>query len=131
VRQGNGWFSNARVWGSRLLLALNGALVAVALWLIVRPGATTQAPWSGPDLAMLILAVATLMLAVVALLVAGLGIWGYTTIQKRVETIATEVATRAAQDATREAIRAQLEMTIGARPGTDLRDAFGAEGGQT
>lgn len=80
--------------------------MAVGLgYLFVGRGGLLEPPWSGPDLATIMLSVATLILGAVALLIALLGIWGYSTIQARVNDLAAEAAVKKAEEVARAVIQ--------------------------
>ena len=110
----------------------NFGIFCALLYLFVARGGHFEAPWSGPDLVVIVLTAATLVLTCVALFVAVLAIWGYATIKSKAEEVASQTAREVAVSETRNAVRAQLAAAIGAGGAvvsndggsSDVRDAF-------
>lgn len=108
-------------------------MLLILLYLLVARGAVLDPPWSGPDMATVVLTVATLVLACVALLIAILGIWGYSTIHARITLLAEAAAKEKAEEVSRRFVRDILTQTLGvdARGGGEsaMVEAFRREGG--
>jgi hypothetical protein len=125
-----------RHWFGYLISLINLVIFVVFTYLLLGRSAEFSAPWSGPEVATLALATATLVLGCVALFVELIAIWGYTTIKDRAADISREVAQETAIREARMAIRQHFQAAMGGpaggHPGDasvgEIRDAFRREG---
>jgi hypothetical protein len=119
------------VW---LLTGINGALALTLLSVFIfKGGVSFGGTWDGPTIVTVLLTVATLVLAVVALGVGLLAIWGFTTLREHASNVAEKSAGIAADKAVESLMRkwgwegldaAKLE-TAG---NEDIANAYGKEG---
>ncbi len=112
-------------------LVIVNALTLLALGaLFVTQGAKFNAPWDGPAVVTLVLAVATLVLAAVAIGVALLAVWRYTTLREHAANVAAKAASEAADTTATRAITAWIDRLRSPEPGDgdeSVADAYKGE----
>jgi len=116
-----------------ILTVVNVFFFLVSLTAFLARGARFEAPWDGPAVVTVALAAATLVLAAVAIGVALLTIWGYTTLREHAENIAKNAASETAETVAIRSTLAWLErnplLVPGANPpdGESVADAYSGE----
>lgn len=124
-----------RRWGNRLLLGLNLVVLAGGLWVIGAFGVKHDAGgWSYQDLVSILLTAIGVLLAIVALFVAFLAIWGYTTLKELAANIARDAAEKearrvAASTAETVAARTAMSTRTVVESRDELQDALKATNG--
>lgn len=90
------------------MMFINMAIAAALIFSFLFRGATFKSPWTGPEIATLGLAIATIVLGAVALFVALLAVWGYTALEGKAIETAEKAGRKAAQTVVRNEFRAIL-----------------------
>lgn len=97
-----------RTWANRFLSGVNIVLLALLLAEFIGRGVVVGEPWNASALASIALTAATVVLAAVALGVALLAIWGYSTLRDHAAGIAGIAAKEAAERTAERMVREWL-----------------------
>jgi len=90
-------------WGNRLSIVLNLSMMGAGAYFIATRGLETPSgSWTYADLVSILLTAVGVLLAIVALFVAVLAIWGYTAIREAAADAATKVASVVAERVARD-----------------------------
>jgi hypothetical protein len=117
-----------------ILTFVNVVLCLCIFGAFVLRGAAFRAPWDGPAVVTVVLAAATLVLGAVAIGVALLAVWGYTTLREHAANVARKTASETAESTATRAITAWLDRLGTRQERADLSseepltDAYRGEG---
>lgn len=111
-------------WGNRLLLGLNAVVLLAGLWVVGAFGLQhDQRGWTYQDLVAVLLTAIGVLLAIVALFVAVLAIWGYSALKEAAAEVAAKKAERVADKVARE-----VAGPIAARAGAEASNTVDPDG---
>ncbi len=121
-------------WSDWLPLGANIALGVMLIVTFVAKGAKFEPPWDGPAIVTILLAVATIVLAAVALGVGLLAVWGYTSLREHAGHVADRSAAVAADKAVEKLLREwgwqdiDVQRKLESGRNEDIANVYGKEG---